>query len=62
LQEDQLEAVRTQVGMQKIVIGDLELKLNDALALVDKLQVRMIFHATALAFDVTAGGTEARAH
>jgi hypothetical protein len=33
--------------MQKIVIGDLELKLNDALALVENLQVCSIFFAAA---------------
>jgi hypothetical protein len=51
-QEDQLEAVRTQVAMQKIVIGDLERNLSDALALVEKLQVRWTACATALEFQM----------
>ncbi len=41
MQEHQLEAVQTQVGIQRLVIEDLEHKLSDALELVGKLEVRV---------------------
>ncbi len=38
-QDHDLEAMRTQVDMQRIVIRELEQKNIEALALVEKLQV-----------------------
>ncbi len=39
LQEHDLEAMKSQVELQKLVIEDLQHKLSDSAVLVDKLQV-----------------------
>jgi len=39
LQEHDLDAMKTQVELQKLVIEDLQHKLSDSVVLVEKLQV-----------------------
>jgi hypothetical protein len=43
LQEHDLEAMKSQVELNKLVIEDLHNKLRDSLALVDKLEVGVAF-------------------